>query len=503
MKTNHCRMSAILLAGLLLFLTGCSSTEFYTVKEMMEMDSKDFNLGGKIKMKDLGKYRIVYPYSADEAELELVHKFRDAVAEKTGVTLEIVSDMAGLTDGGIEMNKYEIVLGGSYRPENNALLENYCAGAEGWDVIGKRLYIYKSSYDFSDNGMDSVVESFISEVVDPLSPDDPVFFDSRTDAYVKKNSVTEQLILNGRPVTEYDIVTSYAATWDAPRELAENLQRRLSEICGDRIPIVAYDGVDENEDRGRIFVGGDQFGQEILERKFRELFSSLDDAAVSAGTEWCLESAGDSIWLDGSSSYALMESIDAFLELVMPPEEGMPVYEAVLPAGPVTGEVSEKIELLHIDFAEQPHDSWAMERYASEYHPDLLVTEDLADLLLEESGIDDSLQPYYTCIGKWGEIFLYCTDRFEVQAEIAFVYDDYVCLYDRGTGKVFALADMTRTEESELPDVPMIRADFRKDEPLEWEGVTIFACEDVTEEVSGYLGQENMSACLYELTIEE
>ncbi|MBQ7929573.1 MAG: hypothetical protein IJ334_00935, partial [Clostridia bacterium] len=94
MKTKHSRIPALLLAAVLL-LAGCSSSEFYTVEEMMEMGSKEFQVGGTIKMKDLAKYRIVYPESADEAEIGLVHKFRDAVAEKTGVTLEVVSDMAG------------------------------------------------------------------------------------------------------------------------------------------------------------------------------------------------------------------------------------------------------------------------------------------------------------------------------------------------------------------------------------------------------------------------
>ncbi|MBQ9717538.1 MAG: hypothetical protein IJV76_06050, partial [Clostridia bacterium] len=107
MNPNHCRIPALLLAGLLLFLPGCSSSEFYTVEDMMEMGSKEFKPGGKIKMKDLDKYRIVYPDSADETELELVHKFRDTVAAKTGVVLEVVSDMAGDTEEGLELGKYE------------------------------------------------------------------------------------------------------------------------------------------------------------------------------------------------------------------------------------------------------------------------------------------------------------------------------------------------------------------------------------------------------------
>jgi len=337
MKMNHCRIPVLLLAGLLLFLTGCSSTEFYTVEDMMEMGSKEFKAGGTIKMKDLDKYRIVYPDSADEADLELVHKFRDAVVEKTGVTLEVVSDMAGDTEEGIEMWKYEIVLGGCWRPEIDALLADYCAGAEGWNVIGKRLYIYKSCYDYSDHGLDSVVEAFISEVVDPLSPDDPVFFDSKTDARIKKNSVTEQLILNGRPITEYEIVTLSQETWDDPaddlRGLAKNLRWRLSEVCGDILPIVTIDEMDEKADKGRIFVGGDLMTQKLLEDKFDELFESIPPEEEGTGdTFWSVESAGDAVLLDGTSSYALMESIDAFLELVTPPEEGMTVYEAGLPA---------------------------------------------------------------------------------------------------------------------------------------------------------------------------
>lgn len=507
MKPNHCRIPALLLAGFLLFLSGCSSTEFYTTEEMMEMSSKEFKHGGTIKMKDLDKYRIVYPDSAGEAELELVHSFRDAVAEKTGVTLEVVSDMAGDTEEGIEMGKYEIVLGGCWRPGIDALLENYCTGAEGWNVIEKRLYIYKSSYDFSDNGMDSVVEAFISEVVNTLTPDDPVFFDSETDAYIKKNSATEQLILNGRPITEYEIVTLSQETWADPaddlRGLAKNLQWRLSKICGDILPIVAIDKMDKTADRGRIFVGGEQMTQAILEDRFDELFENLSSGKTAGETFWSLESDGDYVWLDGTSSYALMGAADAFLEFIMPPEKGMPVYEAELPAEPVVGEISEEIELLHIDFAEQPHDSWALERYVFEYHPDLLILENVDGWFSAEGSPEDDFEPFYTCIGKWGNTFLYCADRFEAEGDgspVYNIYNDHAVLYDLVTGRRFTAADAA--SEAAETEEPVICIDLRSDDPLEGNAVVIFACEEVTEEVGTCLKHEKLTARLYRMTVE-
>ena len=74
-------------------------------------------------------------------------------------------------------------------------------------------------------------------------------------------------------------------------------------------------------------------------------------------------------------------------------------------------------------------------------------------------------------------------------------------LYDLVTGRNFTVAEAA--SEAAETETPVLRIDLRNDDPLEGKDITVFSCEDVTGEVSGYLGQENMSACLYELTIEE
>ncbi|MBQ9718870.1 MAG: hypothetical protein IJV76_12840, partial [Clostridia bacterium] len=387
--------------------------------------------------------------------------------------------------------------------------ENYCAGAEGWNVIGNRLYIYKSSYDYSDHGLDSVVESFISEVVDPLSPDDPIFFDSKTDAHIKKNSVTEQLILNGRPITEYEIVTLSQETWDDPdddlRGLAKNLRWRLSEVCGDILPIVTIDEMDEKADKGRIFVGGALMTQKLLEEKFDELFENLAPEEDDVGdTVWNIVSDGNYVWLDGASSYALMGAVDTFMDIVMPPEKGLTVYETELPAEPFSGEVSEKSELLYIDFAGQPHNPWALERYISEHHPDLLIVGNMDGWFASEGSPENDFEPFYACIGKWRETFLYCTDRFVIQGDgspVYSIYNDHAVLYDHVTGRSFTVVDAA--SEAAETETPVIRLDLQKDEPLEGKDVTIFDCEDMTEDVGTFLAMDNLTARLYRMTTEE
>ncbi|MBQ2277764.1 MAG: hypothetical protein II333_04265, partial [Clostridia bacterium] len=184
--------------------------------------------------------------------------------------------------------------------------------------------------------------------------------------------------------------------------------------------------------------------------------------------------------------------------------EGMAVYEAELPAEPVTGELSEEIELLYIDLAGQPHDSYALERYIAEHHPDLLIVGNMDGWFTAECKPEKDFAPFYACIGKWRESILCCTDRFAIQGDgspVYNVYNDHAVLYDLVTGRSFTIADAA-SEEAE-PEPPVLRIDLRSGDCLEGKDAAIFACEDVTEEVSRYLGQENMSARLYGLIIEE
>jgi len=501
MKFKCSHIAAALLAGILL-MTGCSDTETYTVEDTLTMFSRDYNPGGRISMKKLNRYRIVYEDALGENGQALACTLRDAIAAKTGITLEIASDLAGYDSGKIAMHKYEIVLGNAFRFESNDFLEDYWRKAEGWNVVSRRLIIRAGD----DNaGLNALVQKFITEVVDNITPEDSAFFDSDTDAYLNKNGEVEGLLLNGDPITDY-VLVPYAfdnRNAEDSRWLTEILQQQLAELCGDRLPILSSYRSDEDlSEQPHIIVGVGPNIQEELELKFDELFGE-DEKELSPNT-WNIEWRENGIALLGHTSYAAVDCLEAFLEDLRRQTAGMTAPAAIIPSGPLvdditqTGEiaVTGEIEMLYADFGGDFYDN--LKTFAYECCPDLLVCANLDSWLFSEMSIWREYEPYYTTFMYCSNACLYCSDRFEVMENTGLSRTDGAVIRDCITGLTITVIDSQQAASVEA-DGPMILVDLSADEPFTFVGFDGSAWDDVTEDVEITREGAHFSGRLYRI----
>ncbi|MBO7761259.1 MAG: hypothetical protein J6T24_00515, partial [Clostridia bacterium] len=226
----------------------------------------------------LSEYTIVYPDAATDEVLAAAAALRDAIAEKTGVTLPLASDRVAVGTA-VPTDTKEILLGLTNRAESRAssslrYYDFYVAFENG------RLALQAAGDEALISAMEFAAESLLSA--------DGLFYADGGYHYAMQYPVAD-LTIFGTPVSEYTIVRDKD---NAP--IAYYLRDRICNLTGYYLPIRT---VEETETAHEILIG------------------DTGRAATSApldGNFYVVDGVGTKVALYGTGEYAAIRAVMAF-----------------------------------------------------------------------------------------------------------------------------------------------------------------------------------------------
>ena len=208
--------------------------------------------GGTVALSDLSSYTLVYPYEPDAALFRAAVALRDAIRERTGITLPMKDDFVGFGQA-VPTGTKEILVGTTNRPESTVY--GLKKDETGIYLAGDRLVISGGSPNAAAEAVTAFIGRYLGE--------DGVLYAPQTPQLTRASYPYGDATLGGTPLYEY--VIAYESKSMA---MAVYLQGRIADATGYYLPL--YLSREASSFSHRIYVGARATGMTAAtEGKYR------------------------------------------------------------------------------------------------------------------------------------------------------------------------------------------------------------------------------------------
>lgn len=194
-----------------------------------------------IPMEELSRYSIIYSETAEASLMAKANELSRYIRNAFGVLLQVKDDYYNEVSTSYRVSDYEILLGGTNRPESSAFAEGLLYRDSGYTLSGKKLVIAGKD----DYLTEQAIADFMVNVLFRVKSDSVVFFTASQKKIISGGYRHTDLRLCGQPISSYRIVIPAGGS-GFEKGLATRLRLAIAEDCGHLLPVVedsaAYDG---------------------------------------------------------------------------------------------------------------------------------------------------------------------------------------------------------------------------------------------------------------------
>lgn len=203
-----------------------------------------------IELSALGQYRIIHAEKADSTVYGAASALSQALTVKVGVNIPLSDDFYREGVPGYSIEKEEILIGVTNRPETAEFLSGMKMNDYGYAVINGKLVIAGRSSDTTRSAFDL----FCTEVLEALSADSKFFVTDGTRSVKTADYAVDTLTLCGKSIAEYTVV--YDKDEDHNKVLAEMLSAFVASKVGYVLPVEKSTALDKlDAARSVIYIG--------------------------------------------------------------------------------------------------------------------------------------------------------------------------------------------------------------------------------------------------------
>lgn len=253
-------------------------------------------------------YTLVRPESADQSIVDAVSELRNAITNKTGLTLAPASDWYNPRETNVTFAQTEILIGSTNRPETAAAAEtlrweDYVITAESGKVV---------ILGGSDEATVRAIKYYINKYASMTTISQTELY-----RYTEKYDVDE-LTLDGVAISDYTLVYP-AADKDVYQAAAESFNARLREISGYSLTICS-----------------DRDAEAAHEIWFGPVSRTGAEAKPAESLAWAITPQGKHIQLNAGSSYGMTALVEQFFATYLEGQKGTVSLELKAETGTIS-----------------------------------------------------------------------------------------------------------------------------------------------------------------------
>ncbi len=203
-----------------------------------------------IELSALGQYRIIYAEKADSTVYGAASALSQALTDKVGVNIPLSDDFYREGVPGYSIEKEEILIGVTNRPETAEFLSGMKMNDYGYAVINGKLVIAGRSSDTTRSAFDL----FCTEVLDGLSADSKFFVTDGTRSVKSGDYAVDDLTLCGKSIADFTVVYDKDEAYN--KVLAEMLSAFVASKVGYVLPVEKSTALDKlDAKQSVIYIG--------------------------------------------------------------------------------------------------------------------------------------------------------------------------------------------------------------------------------------------------------